>query len=84
MIRENLLCTDKGYSEINEKDCKQAAERRGFDFNTEETYNYPAFCFLHFGTNSVYFNRAGIHNRRSVSGGYYQGTTEYRSAPICR
>lgn len=82
VIEKGSDCRDEGLQYIAEKDCKQAAEQRGLDFNTETDKDYPAGCYKH--SNSVYFNRAGIHNRRSVSGGYYQGTTEYRSAPICR
>ena len=78
MIGKNSLCTDEGLSEINEKDCKQAAEQRGLDFNTEKKYNFPAFCYKH-ATNSVYFNRIGY----DVQGNIY-GQPEFRSAPICR
>lgn len=79
MLEKGSECRDEGLHHIGEKDCKQAADQRGLDFNTETDRNYPHGCYKH--SNSVYFNRAGGF---SVNGRYDGPRTEDGSAPICR
>lgn len=97
VIEKGGDCKDKGLQYINEKDCKEAAEQRGLDFNTETDRNYPVGCYKH--SNSVYFNfdpsyghdismiamlEILLINDSLPRGIPKKGTTEYRSAPICR
>ena len=66
-------CGNEGLQHIGEKDCKQAAERRGLDFYTESDKSYLQGCYKH--SNSVYYNTYNNYN------GY---VADHRSAPICR
>ena len=69
-IGKNILCTDKGYTDIDEKnDCKAAAEEKGLVFKTVTESSYPKGCYLN---EEVWFNHHSVGSRQS------------NSAPICK
>ena len=69
-IGKNLLCADKGYINIAEKNhCKAAAEERALAFTFETESDYPKGCYLDGG--KVWFNDHSVGSRLSDA------------APIC-
>ena len=62
MIEENKHCEDEGGVDMDEKDCKKAAEDMGLEFSGHYTLSdYPKGCFK---VSSVYFNKHSVGSRR--------------------
>ena len=63
MIEENKHCEDEGGVDMDEKNCKTAAEDLGLEFWGHLTHSeYPKGCFN--VSSSVYFNKHSVGKRR--------------------
>ena len=56
----NRLCSNKGKRDLDEYNCKKAAEEMGLSFYVENEFDYPKGCYK---INGVFFNKHSVGSR---------------------